>query len=479
MSEEIKEPVKTEAVVFIVVLLAFFPAYLFSYAFNDDYALLGQVLAGFCDTFKWDIMSGRPLFAYLRLMAYKANIDLVDLAYLRAFSAVCAAGFSVHLFNFLKRRDVLDSNFKRALLAISLSLLPTFQVYTSWATCSVYVMATWLSLMSYDCIAGIRSRNTGRVFASFLLVSASFAIYQPAGMALLSFAFIDSCLSAKSVELKKCILAFLLTASGIISSAVMTKVIPQLMYGETFQRATLTHDIVGKIKWFVTEPMRIALSNYDITLSVWYLVLSIIVTFIGFISMFRLQNGVLKLLLATMFGVGSFSLSLIVSESWATWRTMPGLTIVVSSIFILGILTLCDRLPSYGTTVSLGLVAVVSASCSYNIVRGFVIPQRSELQSFAAELSNKVGKDYTGKVMIDIRNPTFNAFSYVQRTDEFGNISLATEWAPWGMALYLKQTKGFSFHIPYKPTVKSDEDCKVDCIKVNTGIAMLKSSTIF
>ncbi len=81
--------------------------------------------------------------------------------------------------------------------------------------------------------------------------------------------------------------------------------------------------------------------------------------------------------------------------------------------------------------------------------------------------------------MIDVSNPTYNAFSNVQKSDEFGNISLANQWAPWGMALYLKKTKGFNFNIPYKPTILRNEDCKSDCIPVNTGQAMLKSVTWF
>lgn len=479
MNQETWKPIKIEVIIFLIIMISYCPVYLFSYAFNDDYALLGQVLAGFCDTFKWDIMSGRPLFAYLRLMAYKANIDLIDLAYLRAFSALCAAGFSVHLYMFLKRKSILESNFKRAFLAISLGLLPTFQVYTSWATCSVYVMATWLSLMSYDCLTGVKSRYAGRAIISFLLISASFAIYQPAGMALLAFAFIEICLSDKKIDVKKCILSLVLTACGVVSSAIMTKIIPLMMYGEAFQRAALTHDLIGKAKWFVSGPMRIALSNYNITLSVGYLVISSIVTIVGLFSIFRLNNGGWKLLLVVIFGIGSFSLSLIVSESWATWRTMPGLTIIVTTIFVVGLLAFCDRLPSFGSTLAWGLAAVIAASCSYNIVRGFVIPQRSELQSLAAELSNKVSKDYSGKVMIDITNPTYDAFSKVQRTDEFGNISLANEWSPWGMALYLKNKKGFSFEIPYKPTIANPNQCVDNCIIISTGSAMLKSTTDF
>ena len=479
MKDAVSKPYNMKAIIFFSVMLAYAPAYLLDYAFNDDYALIGQVLAGFCDTFRWDVMSGRPLFAILRLLAYKAQVSLPDLAYLRLFSALCAAGLAVHLFNFMRRCATFDSDLKRTLLSVSLCVIPTFQVYTSWATCSVYILATWLSLASYDVLISHKINRYARMALSFLLISSSFAIYQPTGMTVLSFAFIHLCISSSEVKARNSIPPFLLAASGVASSAMMTKVIPQLMYGETFQRASLTHDLAGKVKWFLSEPLRIAVSNYDITLSISYLIFSIILTVSGIVYISKLESGKFKVLLTAAFAIGSFSLSLIVSESWATWRTLPGLSIVVTSLFLCGIFYLNDRHLKSNPTVTLTLVAMMVTSCSFNIVRGFVIPQRSELQSLAAELSNKVGKQYSGKIMIDLKDPTYNAFSNVQRTDEFGNISLANEWAPWGMALYLKRTKGFSYEIPYKPTILGKNDCNSNCIPVSTGSAMMKSVTWF
>ncbi|WP_191938615.1 glucosyltransferase domain-containing protein [Pantoea agglomerans] len=479
MKDVVTRPYNVKAIIFFSVMLAYAPAYLLDYAFNDDYALIGQVLAGFCDTFKWDVMSGRPLFGILRLLAYKAQVSLPELAYLRLFSALCAAGLAVHLFIFMRRCATLGDDFKRALLSVSICVIPTFQVYTSWATCSVYILATWISLASYDVLINNKINRNARFFLSFLLISSSFAIYQPAGMAVLSFAFLHLCLSDSAVKLRNIIPPFFLAASGVVSSAIMTKVIPQLMYGETFQRAAITHDVVGKVKWFLSEPLRIAVSNYDITLSITYLIASTILTVAGLFYIYKIECGKFKLLLAAAFAVGSFSLSLIVSESWATWRTLTGLSIVITSIFMCGIFYLNDRFLKSSPTLMLTLVAMMVTSCSFNIVRGFVIPQRSELQSLAAELSNKVGKQYSGKIMIDLKDQTYNAFSTVQRTDEFGNISLANEWAPWGMALYLKGTKGFSYEIPYKPTILGKDDCKSNCIAISTGPAMMKSVTWF
>lgn len=479
MSKDIYSLNSPNLIIFLSVLVAFSPAYLFTYAFNDDYALLGQVIAGFCDTLKWDILSGRPLFAILRLMAYKSSITLDELSYLRFISALCAAGLALNLYYFLRKNSILDSDIKRIFLSIALCVIPTFQVYTAWATCCVYIMATWLTLIAYQVSNSERIALAPRFLISTVLITASFAIYQPAGMAFLSFAFMDICLSDKTVSYKKVFRSIGYIALGVLSSAAMTKLIPDLVYGESFERASITHDVMGKIIWFFCEPLRMAISNYDITLSKWYFIASLTVFIIGALFISKGKEGYQKLLITLTFALGSFGLSLIVNESWATWRTMPGLSLVTTSVLTLGFFSINSKLFKSSKSVTVTVLTLMILSCSYNITRGFVIPQQSELQSLAAELSNKVNREYKGKVMIDISNPTYNAFSWVQKTDEFGNISLATEWAPWGMALHLKKVKHFSFEIPYKPTITSPEQCKQDCIIIKTSNAMLNSTTNF
>lgn len=479
MSKDIYSVNSPKLIIFLSVLVAFSPAYLFTYAFNDDYALLGQVIAGFCDTLKWDVLSGRPLFAVLRLMAYKSSITLDELSYLRAISALCATGMALNLYYFLRKNSILDSDIKRIFLSIALCVTPTFQVYTAWATCCVYIMATWLTLIAYQVSNSDRIALAPRILITLVLITASFAIYQPAGMAFLSFAFMDICLSDKTISYKKVFRSIGYITLGVLSSAAMTKLIPDLVYGESFERASITHDVLGKIIWFLNGPLSMVISNYDITLSKWYFIASLIVFIIGILFILKGKEGYQKLLLTLIFALGSFSLSLIVNESWATWRTMPGLSIITTSVLALVFFSINSKLFKSSKSVTVTVLTLMILSCSYNITRGFVIPQRSELQSLAAELSNKVNKEYKGKIMIDISNPTYNAFSWVQKTDEFGNISLATEWAPWGMALYLKKVKHFSFEIPYKPTITTPEQCKEDCIIIKTSNAMLNSTTNF
>lgn len=466
-------------IIFLAVLLAYFPAYLFSYGFSDDYVLIGQVLAGFCDTFKWDVLSGRPTFAILRLLAYRSSITLEQLAYLRFFSALCAALLAVHLFLFLRKRNILGSDLYRTLLSIVLCVTPSFQVYTAWATCSVYVFAVWLSFISFDVLTSKEIRSTlVKIALSFLLITLSFSIYQPAAMAFLAFAFLDFCVKSDRVNNKAILLTFIMAIIGICSSFIMTKFIPTIIYDETFARAGLSHDFIGKIEWFIRRPLIIGIANYDVQLHISYFIISVIIIMLGLRCLVQGEEGGKKIFLACVLCVGSFSLNLIVSESWATWRTLIGMSIILTSTFMLGIFSISQKMTPSSNCLAVVATSLIVLSCQFNILRGFVLPQREELQAFAAELSNKVGKDYKGEIMIDISHLIY-PFSDMRKTDEFGNISLATGWAPWGMALYLKSTKGFSYTIPYKSAISSENPCGENCIAINPAKAMQKAEAIF
>lgn len=65
----------------------------------------------------------------------------------------------------------------------------------------------------------------------------------------------------------------------------------------------------------------------------------------------------------------------------------------------------------------------------YNIINGFIIPQRSEIQALAAEITNKIPKNYTGKLMFDLTDPAYNAFTKHRDMMSLGNISLAAPGA--------------------------------------------------
>ncbi len=467
-------------IIFSVIVAALSPSFLFNYAFLDDYSLLQQVINGKYQGMAWDVMSGRPGYALLRYLAFEVSTGLESFEILRFISCLMVSVLGVYIFFFLNRKSILSDRYERVILSLSICLIPSFQLYVSWVTCFPFTLSAILSLASYDALTSRQIKNgVVRYLLSAALIITSFSIYQPAAMCFLSFVFIDNCLSNKELVFSKLVSSFFITLTGMISGLVMAKFIPVFIYGKTLERASFTHDLLEKLSWFINKPLLFALSNFSITPSTWYTIISTIVIAVGLYSLTKGVDVAKKTILSLILFVGSFTLNLAVSENWAAYRTLIGMSIIATSLFVLGLLWIASKLNTFRNAVLISLTFIIIVTSQYNITRGFVITQKGELQALASELSNKVAKDYTGKVMLDISNPTFFAFEKLQVSDEFGNISSAAAWALPGMVDYLRVVKGFNFIMPFDPIVSSNNPCKGECIVIKSSDALRKASTLY
>lgn len=468
------------AFIFAVIIAALSPSFLFNYAFLDDYSLLQQLIHGKYQGMAWDVMSGRPGYAILRYLEFEVSTGLESFEMLRFISCLMVSVLGVYIFFFLNRKEILSDRYERVILSLSICLIPSFQLYVSWVTCFPFTLSVILSLASYDALSSRKIRSgVVRHLLSAALIITSFSIYQPAAMCFLSFVFIDNCLSRNEVAFSKLVSSFFITLTGMISGLVMAKFIPVFIYGRTLERASFTHNPLDKLDWFINSPLLLALSNFSITPSTWYTAISTIVIAIGLYSLKNGSAAAKKIILSIILLVGSFTLNLAVSENWAAYRTLIGMSIIATSLFVLGLLSIASKLNAFRSAALIALTFIIIVTSQYNITRGFVVTQKGELQALASELSNKVPKDYTGKVMLDVSNPTFFAFEKLQVSDEFGNISSAAEWALPGMVDYLRVVKGFSFVIPSNPIISSDNPCNADCIVIKSSDALRKASTLY
>ncbi|MEN4908995.1 glucosyltransferase domain-containing protein [Rahnella bonaserana] len=466
-------------IVFAAVMAGLSPVYLFTYAYLDDYTLVQQLIQGVYQGIAWDIMSGRPGYALLRLMAFNISTNMDSLEGIRLFASLTVAILGSYLFYFMVRRDILRNNAERIVLSLTLCLIPSLQVYTAWVTCFPFALSVLLSLASYDVLtAKMRMHVAIKFIISSALIILSFSIYQPAAMCFLAFVFIDNCLSEQKISYKKLILSFFVACIGMASSVFMAKIIPMRMYGHTLDRAAITHDIPGKLDWFVHQPLVMALKNYFITASDLYVSISVLIIIIGLASLFTGESPLEKVFLSILLAMGSFSLNLAIAESWAAYRSLIGMSMIVSAVFIYGLIRIASNIGILRFPILVGVAATAIVSSQYNIVRGFIVPQKGEIEALSSEFTRVIPKDFTGTVMFDLSNPTFYAFEKLQISDEFGGISSAAPWVIGGMAEYIKTNKGFKFNIPVNPVLSDANRCEKDCIIINTGNA-LRSATPF
>ena len=151
------------------------------------------------------------------------------------------------------------------------------------------------------------------------------------------------------------------------------------------------------------------------------------------------------------------------------------LELIISTLFLIGINSLVSRIFKQAFVWPL-IALTIMIIAQYNIINGFIIPQRSEIQALAAEITNKIPKNYTGKLMFDLTDPAYNAFTKTQRYDEFGNISLAAPWALKGMAEEIRIMKGFNFKLSNNVIISETSRCIDDCMVIKTSDAMRRST---
>ncbi|CBX44540.1 hypothetical protein P88_00290 [Erwinia phage phiEt88] len=469
---------KSILVVFVAIMSGLAPAYLFSYAYLDDYAFVQQLIDGSYHGVQWDVMSGRPAYAMFRALAFIISTDMESLELLRLFSSISIAGLGVYLFSFLASRNILKNNSDRVILAIFTCLIPSFQVYASWFTCFPFAISVLLALASYDVLTSDKKMHLLlKLLISSILIIISFSVYQPTAMCFLVFVFIDNCIGDKTISYRKIFLSFFVTCIGVLSSALMAKVIPMMIYGNTLDRAKITHDFIGKLNWFIDQPLMMSINNYSITPSDSYTLISSALVIVGLSTFLSENDSIKKVILSIILALGSFSLNLIVSESWAAYRSLVGISMIASTLFLLGIFRLSSKAGNFRSTILFIVLVCVVVSSQYNIIRGFIITQRGEMQALSSEVARIIPKDYTGNVMFDLSDPAYYAFEKLQVSDEFGGISSAAPWAIPGMVNYIKVKKGFKFVIPEDPIITDLNRCESDCIILKSSDALRRATS--
>lgn len=463
---------------FLFIFLAYSPVMLFNYAFSDDWATLSNVFQGEGSPFQWDMQSGRPLYAIARHFGFMMVHGINDLTYLRLFSVITILILCCYLFYFINKRNIFCTNITKIIFPLLICFIPAMQVYSAWATCFPFTLSILLAGISYSTLIPIDKKTTiVRFFLSIVVLWLAFSIYQPAAMSFLFFVMLDNCIKQdKKISIFSLSISAIVIFIGMLGSFVLSKFLPVWLYGSSFPRSVLTDDIHGKISWFIHEPLLNAINNFNIDPNPKFTSISIVFALIGIITISKGSSGAIKLFIFICMAIGSYIPNLVIKESWAAFRSLVALELFACTIVILGVFTLVEKLKIVTQAIPIFLILII-ISASYNIVSGFVIPQKSELISLATDISDHVDKNFTGRLMFDITKPAYNAFSSTQRYDEFGNISLAAPWAIKGMAEQIKIKKSMNFNLKDDAILVSPSQCITDCIIIKTGDAMRKATS--
>lgn len=440
-------------VIFLLLLVALLLTYasvlLNTYAFMDDYSLLGawvrvaergwqreRELAGI-------FASGRPVYGLLVDWIFPWMQTLGSLRWLRFFGVI-----GIALLAWMICRALHNAGWGRVpsiLAALSVSTMPPFQVYASWAAVSLFPFAGVSAGFAFVAAQRVfvtheQRRPYALILAALMFLYGALTLYQPAAMYFWVFvaisvlgptlSFSTVCtrmLWAGGIAAVGMLLGFITYKLGLQWYGASTVVVPG--------RTALTLDIVGKLGWFLREPLTDGLNAMNLIPS---RALSYgVVVFLG-VGLFLYFRGTFaqrmaKLLVAGVLVPLSYLPNLVVLENWSSYRTQSALVSLIVLYAFYALWGYCQRLrQSLSSVIFVGVLGcftcVSMVLAARNVTLGFVIPQQREWQYLREQLKRIDLTQVEKLYVICARRSDFIA--PILRYDEFGLSSTAARWVP-------------------------------------------------
>ncbi|MFP2923709.1 hypothetical protein ACLESO_00565 [Pyxidicoccus sp. 3LG] len=419
------------------------------YGLRDDYAILREAREEPGKIFRVCAAMGRPLYGWLLEQSVCVVKDIDGLAGLRmlAVAGLGLLGAAVFLLLLKQGWRVLPA----ALLAVLLTVIPSAQVVVSWSICWPQALALLLGVTAYALARrGLEVppkaawHGWAWCVGGGVAMCAATLIYQASGLfyaVLLASALVmreDTDLRTPARWMMR---HLLVVGSGLGVAFVLTRLSFTLGFFTPSPRTALEKHFVDKAVWVFTHvlPNALALNVLNDTNAgpppaFWPMVgLTLTVVALGaFVEGRRAgRAGAGRWLLSLgALTLVAYSVSLLASERWPTYRTLYALIGVWSVFFTASLLRLGSRWPVRGPRVAtalLGVFVAVSALLAHLQTRElFARPQGREL-ALMEEGARQVtpGRQPRVFVITVLQRDTSAPKRYL---DEFGSVSVDTDW---------------------------------------------------
>ena len=406
----------------------------------DDYTFLYNAITGSNHTLTLLISAGRPLNAVLLDLGFHSAGSIENLAILRAITLFGIWLLGCGLYSFSRIHCV--SFISSLAIACGIVLLPSFQVYASWAQHFSTPIAGAFALLSAFILTpacAMRERSRGlAIFLSVILLVIAILIYQPIAM-LFCTGILISVLSKPDIfsdwKLSRAIDAATAFVTAMVLGLIIFK-IGQYIYPSDSSRYGLVQNIPDKLGWFFSEPMVNALSLYIVPANITLQLVVVLTIFFGVLFLIKKCGfkTVSIILIYVILGVlGSYAPNLATAENWASYRSIGALGASVVVMLVLLVSGPIDYIQKrYATRILIGtsikyfwfvmaiFLIILSGQVQSNVQNGFVLPNVTELNNLAS-LFNDVKIQHTEKVKVIIKPSSWaDSAARPMAYDEFG-----------------------------------------------------------
>ena len=438
--QTISQGLSASLIIAAVVLSAYSIVLSSNFAVLDDYSFLYNAITESNQTLTLLISAGRPLNAVLLDWGFHSAGSIENLTILRAITLVgiWMLGCGLYLFSRLHCVSYISS----LAVACGIILLPSFQVYASWAQHFTTPIAGALALLSAfiltpACAMREHSRGFAILLSVLFLVIAIF-IYQPIAM-LFCTGILISVLSKPDIssdwKLGRAVDAAMVFVMAMVLGLIIFKV-GQYLYPSGSSRYGLVQNILGKLGWFFSEPIANALSLYKVPANITLLLLVVLMIFLTALFLIKksgLKAVYVKFIYVILCVFGSYAPNLATAENWASYRSLGALAASVVVMLVLLVSRSIDYLItrySTGALIDLSIryfrfvpaifLILLTAQVQSNVQNGFVLPNVIELNNLASFL-NDVRIQNPDKVEVIIKASSWvDSAARPMAYDEFG-----------------------------------------------------------
>lgn len=428
------------------------------FGLRDDYSVLREAheepgkITAFCAS------HARPVFGWFLEQSFQPLHQIEDLKWARLLAALCVGLSAAGTTWVLVRRFDWRLGTAAGVGAL-VALLPASQVLVGWAICWGHLMGVIFAIAAFALAdRGVRGsagwRRAGWLLGGWSMLLLAALTYQ--SNALFYVVFLAAGLPGQrawSVRERitwigghlamvgSSLFGAFLTAKGLFATGIFAQ----------SDRIAFEPDILGKIGWFFHGPLGNALSllviNDDDGRTIWWHWLAAGVVGLIIAAGLVLERRRYGLTACFFWGVGlvglpllAYSVSIIASERWSTYRTIYALTGVLLVFFVHGLDHLAARTGRGGarwfTPVVLGALVIVGFGLARHQAYDLIaVPQARELR-LMAESARLIEPEKHPRVFLVTPDPD-ESFAELTYADEFGSLSTASTWTPKEMLKHL------------------------------------------
>jgi hypothetical protein len=438
------------AMLFLVPLVAYWPATFHDYGLRDDYSNLREAHEEVGKVLRFCASHARPIYGWLLQATYGQTSSVQNLQWLRFVAALLLGAIS--LVSFRGLRAVGWSINTSLVFAVLLSLVPSAQVIAGWAIGWPYAATALLAIGGFFTVEGALAlglragvgRAVGQWAVALGLMVVSALIYQPSALfylvplagALIAQRQRNLMQSARWVGIH---LGFVAGTLGL-AYCTMSLLYAAHVFVKSGRIAFETH-WGEKIAWFLQEPLPNALSVFvlndnnhrDHALYFGCAALVGAILIAGAWLEWRrhgMQRGVVWLSGLLGLPVFAFAVSMLASERYATYRTILAMTGVLLCFLVASLSALTERWSSNARRLTAMLaISIAFFTAQHHTYALIAVPQGNEWQLIVAG-AKQVHLDGARPRIFAIASATADISTATIYHDEFGSLSSNSEWVP-------------------------------------------------